>query len=229
MNALILSLALIAQEPAKASPQQAPTATPPVPASNPPGPLAVAPAPPWAQAPAPTAPATVSPPPGSAVVLYLGVAPGAQPLAAMGPAPLPPVASPSFGWPQPVSPQPYAYQAQASLAATTQSFSMPTTRSASTFRVQGPGPIASTLARLGQRMTALGKTRIVSTQELEMGSSFVQPSGGLATFQATGTTPVVAPHPGFALPQLPPAPVAPPEPPLASPQAQPRHFRLFGR
>ena len=68
-------------------------------------------------------------------------------------------------------------------ALTSQSVSMPTSRSATRVRVRGPGPLASSLARLGERMTQLGKTRIETTQETEMAGSFTQPSGGVATFQ----------------------------------------------
>ncbi len=116
-------------------------------------------------------------------------------------------------------------------ALTNQSVSMPTSRSSTRVRVRGPGLFGSSLARLGERMTQLGKTRIETTQETEMAASFTQPSGGVATFQtsaldtAPGPTndefhapaPAAAPNRAAPTPQI----------PMASPQAAPSKHSHF--
>jgi hypothetical protein len=111
----------------------------------------------------------------------------------------------------PVAPQPaYAPVAPAPAAAlTNQTVSVPTSRSTTRTRVRGPGLINSSLARLGERLTQLGRTRIETVQETELAPSVAQPSGGLTTISTTGLVPQPPP---------PTAPVSPPPPPPTAPQ-----------
>src|SRR5208282_2078182 len=52
-----------------------------------------------------------------------------------------------------------------SAALTTQSVSVPASSTTSRVRVRGPGPLAAAAARLGERLTTLGRTRIETVQE----------------------------------------------------------------
>ena len=117
----------------------------------------------------------------------------------------------------PVSPQP---NAAAGAMLTNQSVSVPTSSSSTRVRVRGPGLINSGLARFGERLTQLGRTRIETIQQTDFQSQLTQPTGGLATINTSQAAPV-APQ----APQVPAAPAAP-EVPTSSPQGQAprRHF-----
>ena len=71
----------------------------------------------------------------------------------------------------------------------------------------GPG-----LARFGERLTQLGRTRVRTIQDTELQTPQIQPLGGTTTIATTGLTPIQAP---VAPPAVPPAP---PEAPIPSPQ-----------
>ena len=69
--------------------------------------------------------------------------------------------------------------------------SLPTTGSRTRMRVRGPGMLASSLARVGERMTQLGRTRIETVQETTLQPTLNQgPSLGMATISTTSTTPM---------------------------------------
>jgi hypothetical protein len=80
----------------------------------------------------------------------------------------------------------------AALAGVTNStMSLPTTGSRTRMRVRGPGMLASSLARVGERMTQLGRTRIETVQETTLQPTLNQgPSLGMATISTTSTTPM---------------------------------------
>ncbi len=72
--------------------------------------------------------------------------------------------------------------------------SLPTTGSRTRVRVRGPGMLGSSLARFGERLTRLGRSRIETVQETTLEAPLNQPLGlGTATISTTSTTP--APQP----------------------------------
>ena len=82
--------------------------------------------------------------------------------------------------------------------------------------------LASGLARFGERLTQLGRTRIETIQETELETPIAQPSGGIATISASSAAPVYPQT--FSAPQ---APQAPPPAPTPSPQGQPHKHPLL--
>ncbi len=115
-------------------------------------------------------------------------------------------------------------------AVTNQTLSLPTSRATTRVRVRGPGPLASSLARLGERMTQLGRARIETVQETTLEAPLTQSGGGgLTTISTTSTTPVSQPPATLTLspPHPSPPPVcptpAPPPQPMASPQTATPH------
>ncbi len=118
----------------------------------------------------------------------------------------------------PVQAQATAPATANAFAMTNQTVSVPTTRSSSRVRVRGPGPIASGLARFGERLTALGRIRIETLQETELAAQAVQPTGGIATIQTTGTVPMIPPQvPAQGVPPRPPCPPPCAQPPCTQP------------
>ncbi|RUL87171.1 hypothetical protein [Tautonia sociabilis] len=117
-------------------------------------------------------------------------------------------------------------------AVTNQTVALSTSASRTRVRVRGPGLIASSLARLGERLTALGRTRIETVQETEFASPLVQNAGGgLATFSTTSAAPIPSPPQQYAIPTAAPPPqeYCPPPPAVPSPQDPPPHRHLFGK
>ena len=117
----------------------------------------------------------------------------------------------------------------ASLAAVTnQTLSLPTTGSRTRVRVRGPGLLASSLSRFGERLTRLGRARIETLQETTLEAPLTQaPAAGLTTISTTSTTPVAPPPQTLTMAppsQQPPCnqpPCAAPPPNLPSPQSVP--------
>ncbi len=85
-------------------------------------------------------------------------------------------------------------------AITNQTVSVPTTRATNRVRVRGPGMLGSGLARLGERLTQFGRTRIETTQETDLYTPLSQPSGGVATISSMGTTPLIPQQNSVSLP-----------------------------
>src|SRR5262249_31973563 len=92
--------------------------------------------------------------------------------------------------------------------------------STSRVSVRGPGMLGAGLARLGERLTQLGRTRIQTVQETVLETQASQPIGGMATISTSGLTPPPAAAPPQAAP---PAPC----PPGPSPQAKLKKPPLF--
>jgi hypothetical protein len=112
--------------------------------------------------------------------------------------------------------------AMAPAALTNSSVSVPTSRTSSSLRVRGPGPLALGLSRIGERLVQLGRTRIESVQETVLDTPNVHGGGGLATISTSGLAPVQPPT--QAAP--PAAPPAAPENPTPSPQgSHPHHHK----
>ncbi|MDR3620689.1 MAG: hypothetical protein P4L85_15160 [Paludisphaera borealis] len=153
------------------------------------------------------------------------VAPPAAPMApayaaSMAPAYAMPMA-PAYAMPMAAPPQPAAIGTGVGLAGS--SVSVPTSGSMTSVEVRGPGMLAAGLARFGERLVQLGRTRVRTVQETVLQTPQSQPLGGTATIATTGTTPI---QPPFA-PAAPPAPPAreeaPPEAPTPSPQGGHSH------
>jgi hypothetical protein len=109
-----------------------------------------------------------------------------------------------------------------------QTLSLPTSGSRTRVRVRGPGMLASSLARLGERMTRLGRSRIETVQETTLEAPFnPAPSVGMATISTTSTQPLAqAPTLALSPPQQPcqtSCPASPPPSNLPSPQKQSSH------
>jgi hypothetical protein len=100
------------------------------------------------------------------------------------------------------------------------SVSVPTTRSSSRVVVRGPGLLGAGLARLGERLTQLGRTRIQTVQETVLENQTSQPLGGMTTISTQGLTP---PPPSAAPPSAPPS-YGPPQgaPPAEVPGPSPQ-------
>jgi hypothetical protein len=74
-----------------------------------------------------------------------------------------------------------------------QTLSLPSTGTRTRVHVRGPGLLGSSLARFGERLTQLGRTRIHSVQETTLEAPAVQsPGGGLTTISTTSAAPVVS-------------------------------------
>ena len=109
-------------------------------------------------------------------------------------------------------------------AVTNQTLALPVSRASTRVRVRGPGLLASSLARLGERMTQLGRARIQTIQETTLESPMLQPTGGgLATLSTTTTTPVSVPQTTTIVPNVPAQPQVPSKPqvPEQPPQTYP--------
>jgi hypothetical protein len=110
-------------------------------------------------------------------------------------------------------------------AVNNQTFSLPSSASRTRVRVRGPGLVASSLARLGEKMTQLGRARIETVQETELQSPYTQNlSGGLTTFNSTSTTPISQPQTMMMTTPAPAPqpPVCQPPNPTPTPQASPQ-------
>jgi hypothetical protein len=109
-------------------------------------------------------------------------------------------------------------------AVNNQTLSLPTSGNRTSVRVRGPGMLASSLARLGERMTRLGRSRIETINETTLEAPLNQgPSLGMATISTTSTTPVSqGPTLSISPPQQPCQTPSCPAPPssLPSPQKQ---------
>ena len=167
-----------------------------------------------AGAPTPNAGAGLSPLPTAGVPMAMGtMTPVSAPMAAASVAPVAMATGPML--------------AGASL--TTSSVSVPASSTSSRVRVRGPGPIASGLARLGERMTGLGRTKIETVQETRLNTQTSQsPPGQYMTLSSTSASPVMHQQPNATmsipaasgptcLPPLPPQQYGPPAT-QASPQ-----------
>jgi hypothetical protein len=162
--------------------------------------------------------ATAAPAPN----LYMAttpVAPTAMPmLAAAAPAQPMIAAQPMASLPQaaalPVGP------ALAGASLTTSSVSVPASSTTSRVRVRGPGPVASALARFGERLTTLGRTRIETVQETRLETQTAQtPPGQYMTLSSTSASPVLN-QPQSTPPIQGPAPQCLPALPPQSPSPQ---------
>jgi hypothetical protein len=135
-----------------------------------------------------------------------------QPMMAVAPQPQPVqpmMTAPTVAQAQPIGPT----LAGASLA--TSSFSVPASSTTSRVRVKGPGPVASALARFGERLTTLGRTRIETVQETRLETQVAQtPPGQFMTLSSTSASPVLTPQQTI--------PVAPPQLPVLPPPASPQ-------
>ncbi|WP_165246730.1 hypothetical protein [Paludisphaera soli] len=186
----------------------------------------------------PVAPPTAAAPPAN---FFL---PGAAPAApAYGPPAAPAPMQPAYAMPMapayamPMAPapppQPAAFGAGAALGGS--SVSVPTSSSKTTVEIRGPGMLSAALARVGERMVQLGRTRVRTVQETVLQTPQSQPMGGTATIATAGLTPI---QPQAAPPQPPqqsaPPQNAPPDSPAPSPQGTHGHskssaiHRLFG-
>jgi hypothetical protein len=116
-------------------------------------------------------------------------------------------------------------------ALTTQSVSVPASSTTSRVRVRGPGPLAAAAARLGEKLTTLGRTRIETVQETRLETQGLQsPPGQFMNLTSVSANPVMAPQQNVtfpaAVPQAPPPPPPSPPPPappsLQGPQPSPQ-------
>ncbi len=87
----------------------------------------------------------------------------------------------------PAAAPPPAYAPVAALSGS--SFSVPTSRSSSSVEVRGPGLLGTGLARLGERLTEFGRTRIRTVQETVVETPRNQPVGGTTTISTSSLTP----------------------------------------
>ncbi len=120
-------------------------------------------------------------------------------------------------------------------AVTTQSVSIPASSTRSRVRVRGPGPLAAFAARIGERLTTLGRTRIETIQETNLETqTSAPPPGQVVTLSSTSASPVMAPQQNFTIPtsvpvsppSAPPFTPTPPQGPHPSPQGQEQHHFL---
>jgi hypothetical protein len=104
-----------------------------------------------------------------------------------------------------------------SLAVTNQQLNLPTNARTSV-RVRGPGPICASLARVGERLTRLGRTRIETVQRTTLEAPVPQVGApGMTSISTTSAVPVGSPAPQAVAipvqaPAQPPAQVAVPYP-----------------
>jgi len=174
---------------------------------------------PYMMVPVAAPPAATAPPAGN--FFLPGAAPGYAPAAPGYAVPTAPA------YAMPVAPQ-------ATLAAS--SVSVPTSKTKTTVEIRGPGMLSAALAKVGERMVQLGRTRVRTVQETVLETPQVQSTGGAATISTLGLVPAPpqAAPPSYAPPQPPPPPpeVQPPSPsPQGGPTAPRASFaqRLFGR
>jgi hypothetical protein len=114
---------------------------------------------------------------------------------------------------------------------TTQSVSVPASRTSSRVRVRGPGPLARMASRLGEQLTLLGRTRIQTVQETQLETQTTQtPPGQFMTLSSTSATPTMPPqHQTFTPASVPPAPPQEQQPPCPAPSPQsPSKHSWFG-
>ncbi|QDV34733.1 hypothetical protein ElP_26270 [Tautonia plasticadhaerens] len=127
-------------------------------------------------------------------------------------------------------------------AVSNQQMNLPTSASRSRVRVRGPGMLASAAARFGERLTRLGRVRIVSEQETTLEAPLSQASSpGMTTISTTSAVPLAQPStqipPTLLAPPVPcnesctipcPLPHTPPEPPGVRPSSQgaPHHHAI---
>ncbi|AMV40837.1 hypothetical protein [Planctomyces sp. SH-PL62] len=164
----------------------------------------------------------------AAAPMMAPAAPGyAMPMAPMAPAFAMPMA--------PAPPQPAAFGTGMALGGSSVSVSVPTSSSTSSVEIRGPGIFSAALARVGERMVQLGRTRVRTVQETVLQTPQSQPMGGTATIATAGLTPIQPPAAPPQPPQqyAPPEQEAPPETPVPSPQGAHAHpkskvHRLFG-
>ena len=117
------------------------------------------------------------------------VQPQQQPMPMQAPAPQPMLAAAPMPALAVAAPQPM-------LAAgmTSQSLSLPSARSTTRVRVTGPGPFRLGLARLGERMVQLGRSRVRTVQETTLESPYSQSGPGLTTISSTASAPAPPPQ-----------------------------------
>jgi hypothetical protein len=150
----------------------------------------------------------------------LSAAPAQQPTMAL--AASAPAAAPAATLALAATPGPLA-------AVNNQTLSLPTSGNRTRVRVRGPGMLASSLARLGERMTRLGRSRIETINETTLEAPLNQsPAVGMATISTTSTQPLAqAPTLSLAPPQqpcqTPSCPANSPPSNLPSPQKQYSH------
>ena len=148
-----------------------------------------------------------------------------MPAPAYGPPMVPMMPAPAYGPPMvPAAPQPAMMGTAPALAGS--SVAVPTSSSSSSVEIRGPGLLCAGLARVGERLVQLGRTRVRTVQETVLQTPRSQPLGGMATIATSGLTPGQAP----VAPSAPSAPSAPPgreeAPPMAptpSPQGARSH------
>jgi hypothetical protein len=145
----------------------------------------------------------------------VAAAPAPQPTTAVAAAPAAGVVAVA------ANPQPVA-------AVSNSTLSLPSSGTRTRVRVRGPGLVGSSLARLGQRLTQFGRSRIETVQETTLEAPSPQPVGvGMTQISTTTTTPVAQTPPPVSsvpCPTQPPAtgtPACPPSQPscpLPTPQ-----------
>lgn len=118
-----------------------------------------------------------------------------------------------------------ATAAPALAAVTNQTLSLPANASRTRIRVRGPGIVASSLARVGERLIRLGQAKIETVQETTLEAPYPQSSAnGVATISTTQTSPITPPPQTLtgSIPQVQIPPPCPPEttPPPATPSPQ---------
>lgn len=174
------------------------------------------------------APATAAAPVAGNMLLSVPGAAPAAPVAMAAPVAAAPVAAPVVA----AAPVAVAAAPAATVATlTNQSLSLPSSGTRTRVRVRGPGLLAAGMARVGERMVQLGRTRIETIQETTLEAPVAAaPAGGTTTISTTSASPVVPPPTSVSIPvqqQAPPQeapPQAPPSYPTASPQgAHSRH------
>ena len=108
-------------------------------------------------------------------------------------------------------------------AVTNQQLSLPTADSRTRVRVRGPGLLASAAARLGQRLTQLGRASIITEQVTTLAAPLAQAGApGMTTVTTTSAVPLAQAPPQQPVVAVPPAgaPPTPPPPPVQRPSPQ---------
>jgi hypothetical protein len=138
---------------------------------------------------------------GAAPNLFLPASQPSQPMMAVAPQPI--MTQPAMAMAaQPtmaMASQPtmaMAAQPTQLAAVSSQQLSLPTTSSRNRVRVRGPGLFASSLAKFGERLTRLGRVRIVSEQETTLEAPLSQAgTPGLTTISTSSSVPLALPAP----------------------------------
>jgi len=116
------------------------------------------------------------------------------PNVAAAPAPQPSVAlaaAPTVAAAPPVAAVAVAAGPPALAAVSNSTLSIPSSGNRTRVRVRGPGLLGSSLARFGERLTQLGRARIVTEQETTLEAPLPQSvGGGVTQISTTSTTPV---------------------------------------